>query len=777
MIKKIKKLFNPLTLLIFLIILVYWQFFFLGKIPIPADLLSGAYYPWLDYKWGFPTGIPVKNPIISDVFSNFYPWKYLIIDIFKKGAIPLWNQYAYSGSPLLASYHTGVFFPFNLILFLPKNIGWGLYISAQTFLAAIGMYLLLSIYVKNNAAKIAGAIIFSLSGLMATWVEFGTGTYAAAALPWIFYFLNQYLAKSKSHYLSFLTISFICLYLAGHTQLTLYSSLLFGTYILYLFFIKKNITLQKLFTISIFIFLSIGISLIELLPAFSQVNLSVRGSEAYSKTFNFGLTPWYDMIRIYVADFFGNPTTYNYWSKISYHENASFLGALTLPLLLPLLFNRFRKTHTSFWLWVFAISIFLAVDHPLTRLLYSQPLPFLTYSSASRILFITSFSAGILASIGLEKLIISKSYRRFFIYFALIFIFIIIFALTYLKLINIDNSLLKISLRNSIIPLGLLSVSIFLLKIKIKNIFLSILFVFLIFFDLARYFQKYNPFITAKLIFPKTPTIEFLQKQPGLFRIGRLNREVLTPNTWIPYKLSSIEGYDPLGLENYARFFNRVNNNKYSDTINRYTEIFNPDFKFLDALNVKYLLSVENDKNKISPYVKANKLEPVFRDKSTVVYKNPKALDRAYFISQTIITDNKQKMAEILDNSNFDPRTSAVIFSSDSLPSIWSLGKVNIDNYSDNNLTLKTENTKDGFLVLADTYDPGWQASIGGQPTKIYEVNGALRGVVVPKGNHQIKMVYWPTSVDWGIKISLLGLFGLFAISLYNYFIHDRQNP
>ena len=310
--------------------------------------------------------------------------------------------------------------------------------------------------------------------------------------------------------------------------------------------------------------------------------------------------------------------------------------------------------------------------------------------------------------------------------------------------------------------------SIFLLKIKIKNIFLSILFVLFIFFDLTRYFQKYNPFIDAKLIFPNTPAIEFLQKQPGLFRIGRLHREILTPNTWIPYQLSSIEGYDPLGLENYARFFNRVNNNKYFDTINRYTEIFSPDFKFLDALNVKYLLSVENDKNKISPYVKANKLELVFKDKSTVIYKNPPALDRAYFVSETITVDNKEKMAEILDSPNFDPRTSAIILSSDSLPSLWSPGKVKINNYNDNNLTLETDNTEDRFLVLADTYDPGWQAYLDNQETKIYEVNGALRGIIVPKGNHQIKMVYWPTSVDWGIKISLISLFSLFVISLYN---------
>lgn len=170
-------------------IALYWRFFFFGEIPMPADTLIGAYFPWLDYKWGYPVGVPVKNALISDVFSQFFLWKYLIVDIFKSGQIPLWNIYALSGTPILATYHSGVFNPFNLFLFLPKFYGWGFYISLQTFAAMTGMYLLLGFYAKNFWTKILGAGVFSLSGLMTTWAEFGTGVWAASMLPWIFLFL------------------------------------------------------------------------------------------------------------------------------------------------------------------------------------------------------------------------------------------------------------------------------------------------------------------------------------------------------------------------------------------------------------------------------------------------------------------------------------------------------------------------------------------------------------------------------------------------------------
>jgi hypothetical protein len=166
-----------------LTLLLYWQYYLLGKIPMPADTIIGAYFPWLDYKWGFPVGVPVKNALISDVFSQFFVWKYLAVQIYKSGNIPFWNTTSLSGTPLMATYHSSVFNPFNVFLFLPKYYGWGIYISLQTFSALLGMYLFLGLYVKNIWARIFGAFVFALSGLMTTWVEFGTGVWAASMLP------------------------------------------------------------------------------------------------------------------------------------------------------------------------------------------------------------------------------------------------------------------------------------------------------------------------------------------------------------------------------------------------------------------------------------------------------------------------------------------------------------------------------------------------------------------------------------------------------------------
>src|SRR3989344_2848646 len=390
--------FKPPVLLTLMLMGVYWQFFLLGNVPVPADTLVGAYFPWYDYNWGYPVHVPVKNALISDVFSQFFLWKYLIVDLVKSGQIPLWNIYSFTGTPLLATYHSAALNPFNLLLFLPRYYGWGFYIFGQSFIAAIGMYLLLGKFTKNPAARIAGSLVFTFSALMTTWIEFGTGVYAASMLPWIFFGLISFLEKAKFRFLFLMSISFLLLFLSGHAQLTLYSSLLVSIYALIF------APWKKLLLIEIFIVLAILLAMVQFLPTYELTKESIRVDENYVQYINFGLSPVYELVRLFAADFFGNPTTGNHWDpNQSYHEQSRFLGTITLCFVIPLFFRKFHSKTTNFWLMTLLTSIFLGLDTPLTRWLYSQPLPFLTYSSASRVFFITSFSAGILVGVGIEK--------------------------------------------------------------------------------------------------------------------------------------------------------------------------------------------------------------------------------------------------------------------------------------------------------------------------------------------------------------------------------------
>ena len=69
------------------------------------------------------------------------------------------------------------------------------------------------------------------------------------------------------------------------------------------------------------------------------------------------------------------------------------------------------------------------------------------------------------------------------------------------------------------------------------------------------------------------------------------------------------------------------------------------------------------------------------------------------------------------------------------------------------------------MVVLSDTYFPGWRARVDGKAAQIYEVNGAMRGVMVPGGLHTLTMRYRPASVIWGGLLTLVGILGAVGLA------------
>jgi len=63
-----------------------------------------------------------------------------------------------------------------------------------------------------------------------------------------------------------------------------------------------------------------------------------------------------------------------------------------------------------------------------------------------------------------------------------------------------------------------------------------------------------------------------------------------------------------------------------------------------------------------------------------------------------------------------------------------------------------------GIAVLADTFDPGWKATLDGMLCPILRANGVFRGVATPAGIHEIVFEYRPVSFLVGMWVSLASL-------------------
>jgi uncharacterized membrane protein YfhO len=65
-----------------------------------------------------------------------------------------------------------------------------------------------------------------------------------------------------------------------------------------------------------------------------------------------------------------------------------------------------------------------------------------------------------------------------------------------------------------------------------------------------------------------------------------------------------------------------------------------------------------------------------------------------------------------------------------------------------------------------DTWAPGWTVSVDGQPTQPIRVNGVLRGVEVPAGDHTIMWFYRPVHWLLIVAVTIGSLFITIALGL-----------
>ena len=101
-------------------------------------------------------------------------------------------------------------------------------------------------------------------------------------------------------------------------------------------------------------------------------------------------------------------------------------------------------------------------------------------------------------------------------------------------------------------------------------------------------------------------------------------------------------------------------------------------------------------------------------------------------------------------------------------------GKVSLEVGSNGSMVIRTESDNDGFLVIGDTWYPGWVAKVSGEETPILRVNLGMRGIAVSAGSHTIELYFRPLSFYLGIALSLLGLLLVLVVAIGPY--HGKRS-
>ena len=71
-----------------------------------------------------------------------------------------------------------------------------------------------------------------------------------------------------------------------------------------------------------------------------------------------------------------------------------------------------------------------------------------------------------------------------------------------------------------------------------------------------------------------------------------------------------------------------------------------------------------------------------------------------------------------------------------------------------------------GVLVLFDSWEAGWRASVDGVSAPVLRADAAFRGVRLTAGTHRVEFSYAPPGLPEGIGLGLAGVLGLLLAAL-----------
>jgi len=724
------------------------------------------------------------------------------------GQYPQWQPWVFSGMPTAEafSYLSKLYFPeyiFKLFSFSGAIIQ-----LLHLVFAGLGCMFLLKQFRCSSVASFMGSVAFMITPYMITMIVYGHGSQlmTAAYIPWAVW-LSVRLWVSPS----LINSGFLALVLGfqlqrAHAQVAYYTWLLIGFYFLIMLIdqMKKEkdskLIIRKLSFILLACLLGIGIASLIYLPAIEYAPFSVRGgSSTGGSDYNYA-TGWsfhpVEMLTFLIPSAFGFGGQV-YWGYMPFTDYPNYMGVIIFSLAL---IGIVYKKGVVKWYLLSATLIALLISFgrhfsPIYDLFFNFFPYFNKFRVPHMILILVQFNIAILAAFGLDKIIeLKKGSMPKWFYpsiapFGLIFL-IMIFASSSLEglvkgyfsmpsvrdpsQIQMINAL-RWDLWLSDAWLMLLFMGSFFTLIwawcnsKIAKNTFTIIIIILAMLDVIIVNQKIikpdrmsgrgSQLISKRFVkeyYRSDDIVNYLSQDKDKFRIYPTG-QLFGDSRFAAFGLESIGGYHPAKLKVYNDFLQNTQNAGV--------------FPVLRMLNAKYLIIPDAQQigHPKLTLVKRGSLRLSRGELPTAIYELNDFLPRAWFVN-SIEKVNQSDIWQRITDPTFNPKEKAYTFESADV-SISEIGTIKSIEQSIHQTTIKTESSEDQFLVLSEIFYPiRWKAFIDNEPIKTFQVNGLIRGVLVPKGSQTIHFIYDKSSFRLGLGISIFSLFlslGLIGFGYY----------
>ncbi len=714
----------------------------------------------------------------EDILHHSFPSGNFAASTLAEGTFPLWNPYTFNGMPFFADIQTAVLYlPLTALAFFVKDGRLAFYwlqlvIILHYVLAAVTMFYLARSFQLRNLPSLLAGLAFAFSGFMIVHAIHQQVVTMVAWYPLILLLFRKSLREPGW----FWTI--ITALLLGHTVLTGFPQLiLYFYFFLFLFFAFellttypfKELVSQKALLVTAkagtVVVCSVALIAVQLLPTLELAPLSLRAAITYQKATE-GQMSWGNLLTLVIPKLFGQSqaNNYNYWGPGVYWyfwETCIYQGAIPLFLALVSIVTIKKNKYVSFFLGlsVFAVLFGLGDNFFLHKLFYDFVPRFETFRVPARMTVFLGLSVALLSGFALQYLLfgaggagIAARLRKIVLAgwggALLLWIGIVSGSMSGMFPFMRDPKIIAYLTTEAHVAALMFSLSALAVFLLLKPSrwtrtaslgLMVILFVDMYVFGAAQNRSAVNP----EEYFNRAGNIIQFVKQQGtneFFRVNTRNEHgmIMDRNQGMLSRIYQQEGYTPLALQ---RVFPPMHSND----------------KMLDLMNVKYKTVTDTARNGLRLVASAS-----YRPRAFIVY-------------DVRTVQSESELLALLASPEFDHRTTAVIDQPTSLefpaPAGTPTGSVSIVAYHNEEISLRTETSHDGLLVLSEIYYPGWKAYVDDVETEILRTDYNLRGIPVKKGSKNVIVRFEPQSFASGLKIS----FATLAILLVGLVVTFKQ--
>ena len=683
---------------------------------------------------------------------QFTPWRTAAKQMLLSGHFPLWNPWLGLGAPLLANYQSGLLYPPNWILIF-LDVAWGqtLLVMLHLIWAGIGMTLLVRRLGFGRFAQSLAGLCFGMSGYLVARSGFLSINAAASWLPWVILAGERAInGRRTTAGIGLLSLALGMQWLAGHAQTAAYTWVTCAAWMAYRGWAQNRGTgLFKAMTgLGLSSALAFGLASVQLLPTLEYLSHSDRSAGLDPEfALNYSFWPW-RLFGLLTPDLFGNPRAGDYWGYGNYWEDHLYLGSLPILLAIGALLSRRGERLRWFLLAAGGSAFVLALgkNTPLFPWLFRSVPTFALFQAPTRWNLVLVFALALLAGIGAEAWQVASGRRLYWLRLgaAGAAAAAVAGALGGRLLPGIEPTFSPAVLLGSV---GLLiSATLALARRTPQSPVWTTAALAFVMLDLVFAARGLNPTLPLASFNAPTSLPERLGIEQRLYMDSDLEqfvkfelafrfdtfqpdfewsqvREVGLPNTTILDGLRSVNNFDPILAARYAAWLEQ-----------------------LEAAPLPIRTALLRHA--------AAGWEAV-RTAQSIAYEPINDPARAWVVPQAEWVSSSQAALSRTTSSGFDPRQTVVLEGETASTERGGSGQVlALKEVGPNRVELGVSAPEGGWLVLADSWFPGWAARIDGKPAEILVANGLLRAVWLAPGEHSVIFSYMPWSVAAGLAIS-----------------------